>query len=337
MRSPPSELTPERLRDALTAGWRLRAAALEYVPAGAGSHHWKLTGEDGRAHFVTVDDLDEKNWLGDSRDAVFTGLGHALGTAAALRHEAGLEFVVAAVASLSGDLVRRLDARYTISVFPFLAGRSYPFGSFPDASLREQALDMVAALHQCPLPPDAAVPGHVPGFGGRDDLEAFLSDPVRPWKDGPFGAVVHELMAARAADLALLLAAFDRLVEATARARARTVITHGEPHPGNLMSSGGRLLLVDWDTTALAPPERDIAVIVAADGTGLDQYQERTGRALDPAVLTVYRARWYLDDIASAVRMFRHPHRDTADARLWRDSVAPRLEQLPAWLDRLGA
>jgi len=337
VRSPPSNLTSECLRRALTAGWRLRAAALEYVPAGAGSHHWKVTGEDGRPYFVTVDDLDKKNWLGDNRDAVFTGLGHALGTAAALRHRAGLEFVVAPVASLDGDLVRRLDDRYTISVFPFLTGRSYPFGSYPDASLREQALDMVAALHQSAVPPDATVPGHVPGFGGRDDLQAFLLDPVRPWNDGPFGAVVHGLLTSRAGDLALLLAAFDRLAAATAPARAHTVITHGEPHPGNLISSRGRLLLIDWDTTALAPPERDVAVIVAADGPGLDHYQERTGRALDPAVLILYRARWYLDDIASAIRMFRHPHRDTADARLWRDSVAPRLEQLPAWLDRLGA
>jgi spectinomycin phosphotransferase len=337
VRSPPASVPAGRLSQALAAGWRLRAASLEYVPAGAGSHHWKLTGEDGQPYFVTVDDLDEKNWLGSTRDAVFTGLGHALGTAAALRHEAGLEFVVAPVASLHGDLVRRLDDKYTVSVFPFLDGLSYPYGSYRDSPLREQALDMVAALHRSAFAPDMTVPAHVPGFGGRDDLEAFLADPVRPWNDGPFGAAVHGLLAPRAADLSRLLEAFDRLVESTAAARANTVITHGEPHPGNLMFARGGLLLIDWDTTALAPPERDISVIVTADGLGLDQYQERTGRKLDPAVLTLYRVRWYLDDIASAIRMFCHRHHDTGDTRLWRDSVAPRLQQLPAWLDRLGA
>jgi spectinomycin phosphotransferase len=337
VRSPPANLTPERLDRAVAEGWHLQAGSLEYLPAGAGSHHWKLTGADGRPHFVTVDDLDRKSWLGDTRDTVFTGLGRALATAAALRHEAGLEFVVAPAAGLEGDLVRRLDDQYAVSVFPFLDGLSYPYGSYGDSQLREQALDMVAALHRSALPPDATVPAHVPGFGGRDDLEAFLADPDRPWNDGPFGGGVQGMLAPRAAGLTRLLGAFDRLVESTASARAATVITHGEPHPGNLMFVEGTLRLIDWDTAALAPPERDISVIVATDGEGLRQYQDRTGRELDPAVLTLYRAHWYLDDIASAIRIFRHRHRATADTRLWRDSVAPRLQLLPAWLDRLGA
>src|SRR5262249_19193812 len=46
-----------------------RAASMEYVPEGGGSHHWKLTGDDGQPHFDTVDDLDDKDWMGDTRGA----------------------------------------------------------------------------------------------------------------------------------------------------------------------------------------------------------------------------------------------------------------------------
>jgi len=46
--------------------------------------------------------------------------------------------------------------------------------------------------------------------------------------------------------------------------------------------------------------------------------------------------RWYLDDLASAIRLFRNRHRDTPDTRRWWDGLAPRLEQLPKWLDLLG-
>ena len=122
MRSPPADLVPERLGKALAEGWRLRAASMEYVPEGGGSYHWKLTDEDGQPHFVTVDDLDDKDWMGDTREAVFEGLRRALSTAAALRYEVGLEFVVAPIAARDGELLRRLDDRYTVSVFPFLAG-----------------------------------------------------------------------------------------------------------------------------------------------------------------------------------------------------------------------
>jgi spectinomycin phosphotransferase len=334
--SPPGDLSPERLRQVLVAGWHLRPASLEYVPEGAGSYHWKLTGEYGQPHFVTVDDLDRKDWLGHTREAVFAGLGQALATADTLRHEAGLEFVVAPVAGRDGEFLRRLDSRYTVSVFPFLAGRSYPFGSYPDARFRRQALDMIAALHRATPALGSSAPRHVPDFSGREDLAAFLLDPDRPWNGGPFGETARCLLATRTADLARLAAGFDHLVEATIPARANPVITHGEPHPGNLMSVDGRLLLIDWDTTGLAPPERDVAVIAAPGREDIDVYQEKTGRALDPAVLTLYRARWYLDDIASATRMFRRRHRDIADTRLWRDGLEPMLEQLPEWLDRLA-
>jgi spectinomycin phosphotransferase len=174
----------------------------------------------------------------------------------------------------------------------------------------------------------------VPGFNGRGDLDAFLLDPGHPWDGGPFSQAAHREAAARAADLARLAAGFDHLSDATAPARADQVITHGEPHPANLMSVGGRVVLIDWDTAALAPPERDICLI-ASGPRDVDHYQKAAGRELDPAVITLYRLRWYLDDLASAIRMFRRQHRDTPDTRQWREGLAPQLEQLPRWLDLL--
>jgi spectinomycin phosphotransferase len=114
------------------------------------------------------------------------------------------------------------------------------------------------------------------------------------------------------------------------------VITHGEPHPGNLMSVGGRIVLVDWDTVALGPPERDMSLIAGSDAAAQGRYGELTGRELDPAVMMLYPLRWYLDDIASAVSMFRNPHGDMADTRMWLDDLGPHLTELSGWLDRIG-
>jgi len=336
MRSPPAGLEPERLAAALAEGWRLQAASMEYVPEGAGSYHWKLTDADGLPHFVTVDDLDDKDWFGHLRESVFDGLRCALSTAAALRDEAGLPFVVAPLPARDGEPLRRVDGRYTVSVFPFLAGRSHPFGAYSDRELREQALDMIAALHQATAAVGNRAPRHVPSYGGRDDLEAFLGDPERPWHGGPYSEAAHQLMMPRSADLARLANGFDRLADSTATARARLVITHGEPHQANLMAVDGRLMLIDWDTVAMAPPERDVSQIAAADNKGIDRYQQATGRELDPAILTLYRLRWYLDDLGSAMHMFRRCHSDTADTRRWLDGMAPWLDQLPGWLDRLS-
>jgi spectinomycin phosphotransferase len=335
VRSAPPDLPTQRLESALAEGWRLRAASLEYLPVGGGSHHWAVTDTDGQRHFVTVDDLDGKDWLGGTRETVAAELGRALRTAAALRRQAGLAFVVAPDPALDGEPLRRVDARYAVSVFPFLAGRSYPFGPYPDELLRGQVLEMIAALHRSTPAVRGLAPVHVPGFTGRDELDAFLLEPERPWHGGPFSAGAHRLAAACAADIARLTEAFDRLADVTAPARADPVITHGEPHPGNVMRVGDRLVLIDWDTVALATPERDVALI--ADGPAdVDRYQRAAGRAIDPAVIILYRLRWYLDDLSSAVQMFRHPHHDTDDTRRWRQALGPELEQLPRWLDLLS-
>jgi spectinomycin phosphotransferase len=308
---------------------------MEYVPAGAGSYHWKLTDDGGRSHFVTVDDLDSKDWFGHVRESVFDGLGRALSTAAALRHEAGLEFVVAPIAGRDGEFLHRVDDRYTVSVFPLLTGRSYPFGAYTDGRLRGQALDLIAALHQSTEAVRDRAPCHVPSYAGRDDLTAFLLEPDRPWGGGPFSDAAHRLLRTKAAPIAELAAGFDRLVESTAPAREHPVISHGEPHQANLMSVDGHLVLIDWDTVAMAPPERDVSLIATSRSEGIDRYEQVTGRALDRAVIALYRLRWYLDDLASAIRLLRNPHSDTADTRLFWDGLAPHLEQLPRWLDLL--
>lgn len=144
-------------------------------------------------------------------------------------------------------------------------------------------------------------------------------------------------MAPRAAELSRLVSAFDCMVDDTAPAREHQVITHGEPHPANLMSVDHRLMLIDWDTVALAPPERDLSLMSTRSGAvTAERYQRATGRQLNQAVITLYQLRWYLDDLACTVKALRGHHIDTADTARWCDGLAPRLRQIEAWSNRVG-
>ncbi|MGC5534979.1 phosphotransferase family protein [Streptomyces sp. SR-10] len=95
---------------------------------------------------------------------------------------------------------------------------------------------------------------------------------------------------------------------------AATVVTHGEPHPGNVLDPGGRTLLVDWDTVALSPPERDLWLATDAP-EDLSRYAGLTGHHPDPALLAYYELRWALDDMSAALDIFGARHPDTADTR----------------------
>lgn len=310
---------------------------MRYAPVGAGSYHWVVRDGLDRQWFATVDDLDDKGWLGDSRPAASRGLQTAMDTAFALRHHAGLRFVVAPVPALGGATVLPLGPKYTVAVFPFVDGAGGRFSEAPSAGERAQLVDLLAALHQvavhqAALHQGAPVAPRVPRFPvhvpGRAALETALSELGQPWHGGPFSEPARALVIEAAGKIRRLLTTFDRLAE---HARElEPVITHGEPHPGNVIRVGGEAMLIDWDTVGLAPPERDLWMIVSDSGEEARRYTMATGRAVDPAALELYRIRWALDDISIEVRRFRAKHRRTEGTEQALRVLKGTLED-PAW------
>jgi spectinomycin phosphotransferase len=237
-------------------------------------------------------------------------------TALALRLEAGLRFVAAPRPAPGGETVRPLDSRYAIAVFPFLDGTTGRFGEDYPARRRGELAGLLATLHQATpaltRPPVARI-----GLPRRGALDAALGELDRPWLGGPYGEPTRELLIRTADQVRSLLASFDQLAERVAAREA--VITHGEPHGANFMQAGNGTMLIDWDTTGLAPPERDLWMIASSTGEELRHYTAATGRAIDPAALTFYRLRWALDDMSAFIPRLRAARQRSADAEhAWR-------------------
>lgn len=301
---------------ALADGWGIGAGALRYAPVGGGSYHWVVDDGQGERRFVTVDDLDGKGWLGRSRPAVFDGLRTAMDAAVTLRRQVGLRFVAAPVPAPDGQAVRPLGARHAVAVFPFLPGAPGQWGEPLPAPERFELVDMLAALHDVDAPA-VRLPRHEAGLPWRGDLEAALRELGQPWSGGPFSEPARGLLAAAAGQIRRRLETLDRW--AGQAADAEIVITHGEPHPANVMRSDGALMLIDWDTVGLAPPERDLWLVATETGDELHRYTELTGRPIDPARLELYRLRWTLDDLSIFARELRSGHRRTPDTEhAWR-------------------
>jgi spectinomycin phosphotransferase len=308
VRDRPTGITERDVARALADGWGLLAGELRYAPAGGGSYHWMVTADQGEQWFVTVDDLDDKGWLGRTRPAVFAGLRAAMDAAVTLRDKTALAFVVAPVPALDGQAVRPLGDGHAVAVFPFLPGTPGRWGEGLPAGDRAELVAMLAALHGAD---PAAVSLRRPGLGlsWRDALERALRELGRPWTGGPFAEPARSLLAGAAGQVRGQLDTLDRRASDPA---GEAVITHGEPHPGNVIHRpGGGIMLIDWDTVGLAPPERDLWMVATETGDELRRYTELTGRTVDAAVLEFYRLRWALDDISCFVRDLRAPHRRT--------------------------
>ncbi|UOE21877.1 phosphotransferase [Thermobifida halotolerans] len=293
--------------------------AVEHAPVGFGDHHWTVTGADGRRWFATVSDLEHKEHCGKGAQAALAGLRRAMDTAAALREDEALDFVVAPVRATDGATVLPLDGRYALSVFPLVAGRSGEFGQELPAEQREQVLDLLAELHGSA--PPSTVPAIAPAPPGHGRLAAVLSEPPAGWRGGPFADPARRLLTGNAAALRARIAEFDRLAEEVGGRGTEPVVTHGEPHPGNLLFGAEGCLLVDWDTVGLAPPERDLSVL-STDPAALTRYTERTGHVPDPAALALYTLRWELADAAELLGRLSAPHARTPGIEtVWREFV----------------
>lgn len=304
---PPLDLDQLDLADALARSWDLDVGQLRYIPKGFGSYHW-FTETPAHRYFLTVDDLATKPWLGGTPDSTFEGLQAAYDSALALHRQANLTFVVAPIPQLGGGTALRLSERYALTVFPFMDGEPGVWGDPIARNDGQQLLRRLAELHRSTPAAASRAPRHGLVLPGRAVLEAALDDLDRPWTGGPFSEPARRQLAKHAAAVHEWMIAFDHLAGLVKKAGGEQVITHGEPHPGNLIYADDGVLLVDWDTVGLAPPERDLWMFDDGSPNVLAPYTEASGRMVDDTAISLFRLAWTLSDIAAFMALFRSDH-----------------------------
>ncbi|MFL6151247.1 MAG: phosphotransferase [Ornithinibacter sp.] len=308
----PADLADDEVREALGRGWGLDVTAVEHAAVGFGSHHWWVSVAGGGRWFATADDLRTRRAGTDEPvTGPLTRLTGALATATAL-HESGLDWVVAPRRTDDGEVVLRVGDDYALSVYPHVAGRAFGWGPYEDSAHRDAVLDRLVELHTTSGCRELAARDDL-GHALVTGLRSLLDDPGAAWDAGPFSQEAWRLVVDRRGRLSALLEHHQRLV---ARADpAEFVITHGEPHRGNTIVTDTGVVLVDWDTCLLAPPERDVWLVAGEDLGILDTYRQRTGRRLDARLVEAHRVRWDLADVASFAAELRSPHTDDDDSR----------------------
>jgi spectinomycin phosphotransferase len=304
VRERPADVRDSDVAAALARQWAPTVQDMSHLPVGFGGYHWLAADQAGTRWFVTVSDLAAP-WVRD--------LPAAMQTAAWLATEAGLEFVVAPVPTTAGQVVGTLDSRHALTLFRYLDAAPGRFEGPVDDGDRAAIIDMLARLHTA-IPQGIQVPGQpLQLLTARQAIGRALASLGVPWNGGPYAEPGRDLLARYERPLRQAFARFDILLDRVREAGGPHVITHGEPHPGNLLRTRAGLCLVDWDMTALARPERDLWWVISGDQDAA-RYSWRTGWTVSQDALALYRLRWGLDDISEFLSEIRGPHRRTADA-----------------------
>lgn len=296
----------------LARGWEVAAASMTYRPVGFGSHHWEVVEAAGTRWFLTADELQNKRLSpGEPLKAAFDRLRASLAAARDLR-DCGRTFVVAPVPALDGEPLARANDRFGVALYPFVDGQSFVWGEFSAPGHRRAVLDLIVAVHTAPAAARRHAVADDFALPLRDELEAAI-DSADVGDCGPYARPAALLLVRNAVPIRRVLARYDELVAASRSRPSRTVLTHGEPHPGNTMLTSDGWLLLDWDTALVAPPERDLWSLDPGDGSILGAYADATGVTPLPSLLELFRIRWDLADIALDVSRFRRHHSGSLD------------------------
>jgi spectinomycin phosphotransferase/16S rRNA (guanine(1405)-N(7))-methyltransferase len=308
----PAELSDEDVVRAVGDGWAVSVDAAAYAPVGFGSHHWHATAGPDR-WFVTVDDLAAKRWeAGEPLSGPRGRLAAALDAARRLR-AAGLAFVVAPVATRAGASVHPLGDRWAVSLYGHVDGEGHRWGAYPDRAARLAVLDLVARTHAAPAAAWAEAGRDEMRLPHRAGLDAVLDGDTPRWGPGPFAEPARALVARHAPAVRAALARHDCLAAAAWARPERVVLTHGEPHRANTMTTAAGPVLIDWETALVAPPERDLWSMAAEDDRIPHDYAARTGVVPDPDALALYHLGWDLTEVAGYADLYRRPHDETED------------------------
>ena len=288
----PTDLTDDEVADVVRTSWGIPVRTIEYAAVGFGSHHW-LTD----THFVTVDTIEDHD-----------DLAAALRTATALRAEAGLEFVHAPV----DGLLVPLGDDWLVHVYERL---EVVDDTMHGPHVAPEVVELVRRIHD-------ATPVGAPHAGtetfdiwDREDLEEALGELDDEWGTGPYGDRCRLLLRDHQDAVRAALADHDAI--ASDISREGWVVTHGEPHRGNVFRTTEGWKVVDWDTVLVAPPERD-------------WWDVQGGRHGDPTGVELYTLRWDLLEVACYVTEYFDDHVDDRNTQeSWKNYVR--------YLDRLAA
>ncbi len=310
----PDDIDRAHLSAFVSSKWGLRLDNLTYEPVGFGTHHYKGTDADGNRWFVNVDELDPFEPTSTTDDE-FGWLDRRLRTAVALK-QSGLDFVHAPSTKPDGSVLERYDEDddYAVSLYAHVDGLSADFGPYRDDDERRGVLRAIGRMHEA----TDQVPSDLPP---RDELEVAsrpqffeaLGDLDRPWDAGPYSEPTRQALVDNEKRIRGLFDSYDELRAKIPR--DDWVITHGEPHAANIIRTGDEsFVLIDWDTVALGPRERDVWMLQPKDGDWSD-YALSGVTEFDPVALEMFDLRWTLTEITLYTSWFRGPHVEDEDTR----------------------
>jgi len=186
--------------------------------------------------------------------------------------DAGVSNVLAPIRTLTSTLWHPMGDGRTLVLYPFVAGKNAMVAGMTADQWRMFGTAL-RTVHDSGLEEQFAdrLPAETFDLPSAGVVRAVLAQ--HPSVNSPAADRLHALLLESHGPIAAML---DRAEELATRLGERSfahVLCHADIHAANLLvADDGRILLVDWDGTMLAPRERDLLFVIGS----------RIARAVEP-------------------------------------------------------
>lgn len=287
----PDSPDDHELLAAVRSAWLPQVTRVEHLPVGFEAHHWKVE-EFGRPRlFVTVD-TPSPGRAASSYEAAYS--------AASKLATAGFAGIVAPSPTVRGGFTVPV-AGGLLSATPWVDGHSPSEVEAATSGHVEGTPALLTRLQAMSPPPSLPVWKTRVAAGFAERTHAAIDS---PWQTGPLGEQARELLTSAAGRFDRWEARHSVLAGHASATRHRWVVTHGEPHSANQLLTPTGLVLVDWETCALAPPERDTRNLSDSARAAFD---------VAPEMIELFALEWRLSEIQEYTAWFQRPHTGTED------------------------
>lgn len=294
MLEPPPDVPDGALAACLRAAWDLPVAELAFLPLGADINTavYRAVAADGAPWFVKL-----------RRGAV----DEAPIVVPRLLADHGNAHVIPPRPAADGRLWARLGD-YTVLLSPFIAGRDGVAKPLTDAQLAELG-GVLRELHALGLPPEIErqLPRETFDPRVREQVRALQARAERETWAEPSAAGAAEVLRAERPTIDWLIERAEQLAGELQARPLEFVPCHADIHAFNVLAGDdGALYVVDWDTLAIAPKERDLMFIGAGIGAVWTSAREADAfyrgygpHEVDAAALAYFRYERIVQDIAA--------------------------------------
>jgi spectinomycin phosphotransferase len=271
----------------LAEEYGLSGAQLKFLPLGAdlNTSVYRVDTPGGQAFFLKL------------RSGVFDEVPVAVPQ---FLQQQGALGIIAPLATRTGGLWADFDI-YKLILYPFVAGKDGYEVALSEAQWVQFGSAM-QAIHAARVPPDLAarIPGETFSSRWRDVVKALQAEVEQHSFEEPVADRLAAFMRSQKGEISRLVERAGRLAQWLQANPPPKVLCHADIHPGNLLiAADGALYIVDWDTLAFAPRERDLMFAGEEGSREAELFARGYGPLqIDRVALAYYHAARILEDLA---------------------------------------